>query len=351
MDIKEAIQKLIEGIDLTEEQMQDVFEQIMSGKATDAQIGAFLTALRLKGETVQEITGAAKIMRKKATKLDVKTSVDIDREDINIDEETILDTCGTGGSGTNTFNISTACAFVVAGCGVKVAKHGNKSVSSQCGSADVLNELGINLDLPPEKVAECIKRIGIGFLYAPLFHSAMKHVLGPRRELGIRTIFNVLGPLTNPANANAQVLGVYEEKLVEVIANVLKNLGSRFAFVVHGLDTLDEITITGPTKISELRNNEVNTYYIKPQDFDIPLAQLEDIKGGNAKQNAKIIIDVLSGKKGPKRDVVLLNSAAALVAAVKARDFKEGIKLASDSIDSKRALKKLEELKEITHQL
>ena len=341
MDIKEAIQRLIEGIDLTEEQMQGVFEQIMSGKATDAQIGAFLTALRLKSETVEEITGAAKIMRKKATKL----------EGINISQEIILDTCGTGGSGTNTFNISTTCAFVVAGCGVKVAKHGNKSISSQCGSADVLNELGVNLDLPPEKVAECIKRIGIGFLYAPLFHSAMKHVLGPRRELGIRTIFNVLGPLTNPANANAQVLGVYEEKLVEVIANVLKNLGSRFAFVVHGLDTLDEITITGPTKISELRNNEVNTYYIKPQDFDIPLAQLEDIKGGNAKQNAKIIIDVLSGKKGPKRDVVLLNSAAALVAAVKARDFKEGIKLASDSIDSKRALKKLEELKEITHQL
>jgi len=341
MDIKEAIQRLIEGIDLTEEQMQGVFEQIMSGKATDAQIGAFLTALRLKSETVEEITGAAKIMRKKATKL----------EGINISQEIILDTCGTGGSGTNTFNISTTCAFVVAGCGVKVAKHGNKSISSQCGSADVLNELGINLDLPPEKVAECIKRIGIGFLYAPLFHSAMKHVLGPRRELGIRTIFNVLGPLTNPANANTQVLGVYEEKLVEVIANVLKNLGSRFAFVVYGLDGLDEITITGPTKISELRNNEVNTYYIKPQDFDIPPAQLEDIKGGDVKENAKIIIEVLSGKKGPKRDVVLLNSAAALVAADKARDFKEGIKLASDSIDSKRALRKLEELKEITHQL
>ena len=341
MDIKEAIQRLIEGIDLTEEQMQGVFEQIMSGKATDAQIGAFLTALRLKGETVEEITGAAKIMRKKAAKL----------EDININQEIILDTCGTGGSGTNTFNISTTCAFVVAGCGVKVAKHGNRSISSQCGSADVLNELGINLDLPPEKVAECIKRIGIGFLYAPLFHSAMKHVLGPRRELGIRTIFNVLGPLTNPANANTQVLGVYEEKLVEVIANVLKNLGSRFAFVVYGLDGLDEITITGPTKISELRNNEVNTYYIKPQDFDIPPAQLEDIKGGDVKENAKIIIEVLSGKKGPKRDVVLLNSAAALVAADKARDFKEGIKLASDSIDSKRALRKLEELKEITHQL
>ncbi|HDM37601.1 MAG TPA: anthranilate phosphoribosyltransferase, partial [Candidatus Omnitrophica bacterium] len=339
--IKEAIQRLIEGIDLTEEQMQGVFEQIMSGKATDAQIGAFLTALRLKSETVEEITGAAKIMRKKATKL----------EGINISQEIILDTCGTGGSGTNTFNISTTCAFVVAGCGVKVAKHGNKSISSQCGSADVLNELGINLDLPPEKVAECIKRIGIGFLYAPLFHSAMKHVLGPRRELGIRTIFNVLGPLTNPANANTQVLGVYEEKLVEVIANVLKNLGSRFAFVVYGLDGLDEITITGPTKISELRNNEVNTYYIKPQDFDIPPAQLEDIKGGDVKENAKIIIEVLSGKKGPKRDVVLLNSAAALVAADKARDFKEGIKLASDSIDSKRALRKLEELKEITHQL
>jgi len=351
MDIKEAIQELIQNIDLTEKQMQEVFNQIMSGKAKDSQIGAFLTALRLKGETVDEITAAAKIMRKKVLRLDLKTSVDIDREDINIDKETILDTCGTGGSGTNTFNISTACAFVVAGCGVTVAKHGNRSVSSQCGSADVLNELGVNLDLTADKTAECIRKIGIGFLFAPLYHSAMKYAIGPRREIGIRTIFNILGPLTNPANANAQVLGVYEEHLVETMADVLKNLGCRFAFVVHGLDTLDEITITGPTKVAELKNNEINTYYIKPQDFDIPVADLEDIKGGNAKENAKIIIDVLSGQRGPKRDVVLLNSAAALVAAVKARDFKEGIKLAADSIDSNKAIAKLEQLKKITHQL
>ena len=351
MDIKEAIQKLIQNIDLTEKQMQEVFNQIMSGKAKDSQIGAFLTALRLKGETIDEITAAAKIMKEKALHLDLKTSVDIDREDINIDKETILDTCGTGGSGTNTFNISTACAFVVAGCGVTVAKHGNRSVSSQCGSADVLNELGVNLDLSVDKTAECIRKIGIGFLFAPLYHSAMKYAIGPRREIGIRTIFNILGPLTNPANANAQVLGVYEEHLVEAMANVLKNLGCRFAFVVHGLDTLDEITITGPSKVAELKNNEINIYYIKPQDFDIPVADLEDIKGGNAKENAKIIIDVLSGQRGPKRDVVLLNSAAALVAAVKAIDFKEGIKLAADSIDSNKATAKLEQLKEITHQL
>lgn len=351
MTIKEAIQKVIQGIDLVENEMAEVFDQIMSGKTSDAQIGSFLTALRLKGETVQEITGAAKIMRKKAIKLDVATSVDIDREDINIDEETIIDTCGTGGSGTNIFNISTVCAFIVAGSGVKVAKHGNRSVSSQCGSADVLRELGVNLDLAPEKVAICIKRIGIGFLYAPLYHGAMKYAIGPRREIGIRTIFNILGPLTNPAGANAQVLGVYDEHLTDIIACVLKNLGTRHAFVVHGMDTLDEITITAQTKISELKNNEVSTYYIKPQDFDIPLATLEDIRGGDAKENAKIIMDVLSGKKGPKRDVVLLNSAAALVAARKAHDFKEGIILAIEVIDSKKALSKLVQLKKLSHEL
>lgn len=351
MTIKEAIQKVIQGINLTENEMIDVFDQIMSGETSNAQIGSFLTALRLKGETVHEITAAAKIMRKKATKLNVRTSVDIDAEDINIDEETIIDTCGTGGSGTNTFNISTACAFVVAGCGVKVAKHGNRSVSSQCGSADVLKELGVNLDLPPEKVAECIKRIGIGFLFAPLFHGAMKYAIGPRREIGIRTIFNILGPLTNPAGADAQVLGVYADHLTETMVHVLKNLGTRAAFVVHGMDTLDEITITGRTKISELKNKKVNTYYVKPQDFDIPLATLEDIRGGDAKQNAKIIMDVLSGKKGPKRDIVLLNSSAALVAANKGRDFKEGIMLASKSIDSKSALEKLMQLKDLSHKL
>lgn len=344
MIIKEAIQKVIQGIDLTEDEMTSVFDQIMSGETSDAQIGSFLTALRLKGETVQEITAAAKIMRKKAIKLDVRTSVDVD-------EEAIVDTCGTGGSGTNTFNVSTTSAFVVAGCGVKVAKHGNKSVSSQCGSADVLGELGINLDLAPEKVTECIKKVGIGFLYAPLFHGAMKYAIGPRREIGIRTIFNILGPLTNPAGADAQVLGVYAEHLTETLAHVLKNLGTRHAFIVHGMDNLDEITITNQTKVSELKNKQVKTYYIKPEDFNIPPAKLKDIQGGDVKENAKIVMDVLGAKKGPRQDIVLLNSAAALVAANKASDFKEAIALARKSIDSKSALEKLMQLKKISHEL
>ncbi len=347
--IKEAIRKVVEGFDLTEKEAKDVFNEIMSGKASQAQIGSFLTALRLKGETIEEITGAARIMRKMATNIDVTASVDIDREEINMDEETIIDTCGTGGSGTNTFNISTACAFVVAGCDVKVSKHGNRSVSSQCGSADVIEQLGINLDLPPEKVADCIKKIGIGFLYAPLFHLAMKNAIGARKEIGIRTIFNIIGPLTNPAGANAQVLGVYEEKLTEIMAHVLRNLGVRYAFVVHGLDTLDEVTITGQTKITELKNKEIVTYYIKPQDFGIPVAMLDDLKGGDAKKNAEIILNVLKGEKGPKRDIVLLNSAFALVSSVKARDVKEGIEKAKECIDSGMALNKLEQLKEYTN--
>lgn len=348
--IKNAIKKVVEGTSLTQEEATDVFNEIMSGKVTEAQIGSFLTALRLKGETVDEITGAATIMRKMANSIDVTASIDIDREEINIDEETILDTCGTGGSGTNTFNISTACAFVVAGCGVKVAKHGNKSVSSQCGSADVIEELGINLDLPPKKVEDCVKKIGIGFLYAPLFHSAMKNAIGPRREIGIRTIFNIVGPLTNPAGANAQVLGVYEDKLTNVMAKVLRNLGTKYAFVVHGLDTLDEVTITGQTKITELKNKKIKTYYVKPQDFDLPVAELEDIRGGDVSENAQTILNILKGEKGPKRDIVLLNSALALVAAVKARDFNEGMKLARESIDSEKAYKKLEALREYTNQ-
>ncbi len=351
MNIKEALQKIIKAQNLSLNETKDVFEQIMTGKASDAQIGAFITALRLKGETAEEITGAAEIMRNKAVKLDVRASVDIDTEDINIDEETIIDTCGTGGSGTNTFNVSTACAFVVAGCGLKVAKHGNRSVSSQCGSADVLKELGVNIELEPGKVAECVKKIGIGFLYAPLFHGAMKYAIAPRREIGIRTIFNVLGPLTNPAGANSQVLGVYADHLTETIAEVLKNLGIKRAFVVYGSDTLDEITITGSTKISEVINDEINTYNIKPGDFNLKTYSLDEIKGGNSEDNAKIIMDILNGKEGAKRDIVLLNSAAALVAGNLAKDFNDGIKMATEAIDSKKALKKLEELKEISNKL
>jgi len=346
--IKSAIIKLVNGENLSKEEMKRTVLEIMEGNATPSQIAAFLIALRMKGETVEEITGAALAMREKALKVDVRSGVVIDREEINVDDETILDTCGTGGSGTNTFNISTTTAFVVAGCGVKVAKHGNRSASSRCGSADVLEALGVNLDLPPEKVAKAIKEIGIGFLYAPLYHGAMKHAAGPRREIGVRTIFNILGPLCNPAKANCQVLGVYEPRLVQIMAEVLKNLGTRRAFVVHGLDTLDEITVTGPTLVAELKDGKISLYQIRPEDFGIPVSPPQAISGGDAKENARYVREVLEGKKGARRDVVLLNASAALVCAGKARNFKEGIKLAEESIDSGRALKKLQNLIEFS---
>jgi anthranilate phosphoribosyltransferase len=348
--IREAIGKVVDGFGLSREEMISCMEEIMTGQATQAQIGSFITALRLKGETVEEITGAAMVMREKAIKIMAyRNIVDLDREDINIDRETIIDTCGTGGSDTNTFNISTTSAFVVSGAGLKVAKHGNRAVSSQCGSADVIKALGVNIDIPPEKVEECIEKIGIGFLYAPLFHSAMKYAIGPRREIGIRTIFNILGPLTNPANANCQVLGVYREDLTETIANVLKNLGTKRAFVVYGLDTLDEITITGETKISELKNKRVKSFYIKPQDFGMKKAGLEDIRGGDVEENARIVQGVLEGEKGPRQDVVMLNASAAFVAGGIARDFNEGIKIAEESIQSGKAKEKLERLIEFTN--
>lgn len=344
--IKEAIAKVVQKENLTEKEAIDVMTEIMTGQATEAQIASFITALRMKGETIDEITGCAKVMREHATKIKIlKHAVDIDRDEINIDWETIVDTCGTGGDKTKTFNVSTATAFVVAGAGVVVAKHGNRAVSSKCGSADVLEELGINLELPREKVEECINKIGIGFLYAPLLHSAMKFAIGPRRQIGIRTIFNILGPLTNPAGANAQVLGVYSPALTETVAFVLKNLGSKSAFVVHGIDAIDEISITGKTQISELKNGVIKTYTVKPEDFGLKKAKVDDIAGGDAKENAKIILDILTGKKGPKRDIVLLNAAAVLTAAEKSKNFKEGIELAQRSIDLGKALKKLEELK------
>jgi anthranilate phosphoribosyltransferase len=348
--IKEAIGKVVEGLDLTREEMISCMNEIMTGEATQAQIGSFITAARLKGETVEEITGAAIVMREKAVKINVGTNlVDLDRDDINIDTETIIDTCGTGGSGTNTFNISTTVAFVVSGAGLKVAKHGNRGVSSICGSADVIKALGVNIDISPEKVKECIEKIGIGFLYAPLFHNAMKFAIGPRREIGIRTIFNILGPLTNPANATCQVLGVYNEDLTDKLANVLNNLGSKRAFVVHGLDTLDEITITGKTKVSELKNKKVKGYYIKPEDFGMKKAKLSDIKGGTIEENASIVKKALEGEKGPKQDVVLLNASAALVAGELAKDFKDGIEIARKSIESGKAKEKLEKLIEFTN--
>ena len=349
--IREAIEKVVRGIDLSEAQMREAFEEIMSGKATYAQIGAFVTALRMKGETVEEITGAAKVMREKSVHIGAgKSSIDIGRDDINIDEETIVDTCGTGGGPTNTFNISTTVAFVVAGCGLKVAKHGNRAASSRCGSADVLEALGVKLDVDPDMVRKCIQEIGIGFLYAPLFHNAMKYAVVPRKEIGIRTIFNLLGPLSNPAGATSQVLGVYDAKLTETIARVLKRLGSKRAYVVYGMDTLDEITVTGKTRVSELRLGRVRSYFITPEKFGMKKARLDDIAGGDANENAAITLSVLKGETGPRRDVVLLNTSAALNAGGRAEDFKSGIKAAAESIDSGRALDRLMRLIEMTNQ-
>lgn len=348
--IREAIEKVVRRIDLSEGEMEAAFEEIMSGKATAAQIGALVTALRMKGETVEEITAAARVMRKMCLHIDVGRSVvDIDRDDINIDAETIIDTCGTGGSGTNTFNISTTVAFVVAGCGLRVAKHGNRGASSQCGSADVLEALGVKLDVGADLVQRCILEIGIGFLYAPLFHNAMKYAITPRKEIGIRTIFNLLGPLSNPASATGQVVGVYDAKLTEPIAKVLRNLGTRRAFVVYGMDTLDEITITGKTKVSELKSGKIRNYYVKPESFGLKRAALADIEGGNAKENAEIVMAVLKGERGPRRDVVLANAATALVCGGKAKDFRSGVRLAAKAIDLGKALEKLLRLVELTN--
>jgi anthranilate phosphoribosyltransferase len=349
--IKEAIAKVVKGDDLTEQEMEGAMEEVMTGKATPAQIGSFITALRIKGETVDEITGAARVMRAKAKKIKLNNHmVNIDRDEINVEDETILDTCGTGGDGTNTFNVSTATAFVAAGAGVKVAKHGNRAVSSRCGSADVLKNLGVKLDINHSNVETCIREVGIGFLYAPLFHGAMKYAAGPRQEIGLRTIFNLLGPLTNPAEATVQVLGVYAMDLTEKMANVLGRLGTKEAFVVCGEGTFDEISICGPTKISHLKDADVKTFEMTPEEYGFKRAAPEAIKGGSARENARIIRDVLDGEKGPKRDMVLLNAAAAFVAAGLDGNFNEGVERAKDSIDSGRAREKLDSLVNFTQQ-
>ena len=349
--IKKAIAKVVERENLTEPEMIEVMDQIMSGEATPAQTAAFITALRMKGETVDEVTGAARVMRDRATHIRVGRNVlDLDRDDINLDLETILDTCGTGGSGTNTFNVSTTVAFVVSACGVKVAKHGNRSVSSTCGSADVLEALGVNLDVTPETVERCIGEIGIGFLFAPALHGAMKHAIGPRREIGIRTIFNILGPLTNPAGAQCQVLGVYREELTEKLAQVLRKLGCKRGFVVHGLDGMDEITLTTETRIAEVTPAGVNSRLFGPEELGLPRCSMADLRGGDAASNAAIVRGVLSGEKGPKRDIVLLNAAFGLVAAGKADDPAEGMRMAADSIDSGLDMGQLEKLAELTNE-
>ena len=347
--IKEAIGLLVEGRDLSEQMMIEVMTMVMGGEATAAQIGAFMTALRMKGETIAEIVGAARVMRDHATPIEVHATLDIDRDDINLDRETILDTCGTGGSGTRSFNISTTVALVVAACGVKVAKHGNRSVSSACGSADVLEHLGVNLDVSPPLVAQCIEQIGVGFLFAPALHGAMKHAIGPRREIGIRTIFNILGPLTNPAKANRQVLGVYRADLVEKLADVLFSLGCRKGFVVHGSDGMDEITLTGATTIAAIDSTGVSVSTITPEQFGLASCDLEDLQGGDAVRNAEIIRAILAGAAGPQRDIVLLNSAYALVAAGLVETVPDGITMAARAIDGGGAAKILAELVRMTN--
>jgi len=350
--IRKAIARVVEREDLSESEMIEVMDQVMSGGATPAQIASFITALRMKGETVDEITGAARVMRDRVTPIRVgKRVLDLDRDDINLDRETILDTCGTGGSGTNSFNISTTVAFVVSACGVRVAKHGNRAVSSSCGSADVLESLGVNLDITPELVERSIAEIGIGFLFAPALHGAMKHAIGPRREIGIRTIFNILGPLTNPAGADCQVLGVYREDLVEKLAHVLRKLGCRRGFVVYGLDGMDEITLTGGTRVAEVNHDGVVVKVIRPEDFGLQSAEASELRGGDARGNAQIVREVLSGQDGAKRRIVLLNAAFALVAAGKADDVLDGVRLAAEAIDSGAAARQLERLVALTNEV
>lgn len=330
------IAKLVNGNHLSEGEAEAVMREIMAGQATSAQIAAYVTALRMKGETVEEITGSARAMREQATR-------------IRANDPLVVDTCGTGGDRMHTFNISTTAAFVVAGADITVAKHGGRSVSSSCGSADLLKALGVKIDLLPERVEECLNEIGIGFLFAPNFHQAMRHAIAPRQEIGLRTIFNILGPLTNPANASIQVLGVFDADLTDVMAQVLLKLGSQHCFIVHGLDGLDEITITGRTKICEGKEGRIQCYHIQPKDFSLQGGRVKDIEGGDAHRNAEITLGILRGERGPRRDIVLLNAAPAMVACGKAKTLYEGVKLAHEVIDSGAAYEKLEALKAMTN--
>jgi anthranilate phosphoribosyltransferase len=330
--IRESLKSLIAKKDLGEEEMAGLVGELMSGKATDAQIGAIMAALATKGETYVELVGAARAMRRKAAR--IQTNAD-----------TVVDTVGTGGDGSGTFNISTTSAFVVAGCGVTVAKHGNRSITSKCGSADVLDALGVNLEAGPEVVEEAIREIGIGFLFAPLFHGAVRHVGKARKELGVRSIFNMLGPLTNPAGANCQLIGVYAPELTEMFARALQRLGSRRAFVVHG----HEVSVCAPTRVSELNDGLIRTYDITPEQLLGRTAKQSDMTGGTPAENAEITLKILAGEKGPKRDVVVVNAGAALVAAGVAADFGAGMELARASIDEGRARVKLDALVRFTN--
>ena len=332
-----AVQKLIEGVELTRDEAYAALTDIMSGEATDAQIGAFLTALRIQGETPDVIAGAAQAMREKFTP-------------IRSPSEITVDIVGTGGDGAHTFNISTASAFVIAGAGVTVAKHGNRGVSSKCGSANVLDELGISLQATPEQMETSLNEAGIAFLFAPALHPAMKHAIGPRKELGVRTLFNILGPICNPASAKYGVIGVFSTELATELAEALSKLDMKHLFVVHGDDGLDEITTTTTTQVWEVKDGAVNHFVLNPEELGVPLAKTEDLVGGEPAENADIIRALFAGKKGPKRDILLLNSAAALVTAGKAADLKEGLAVAAESIDSGAALEKLNQLAALTQQ-
>ena len=334
--IQDAIQRLMEGRDLDRQTARGTMGQIMGGEATDAQIGGFLIALRCKEETVEEVAGFAETMREKATP-------------IHGGREPLIDTCGTGGDGSGTFNISTTVAFVAAGAGLSVAKHGNRAMSSQCGSADVLQALGVNVEVSPEKVGECLDEAGIGFLFAPMLHGAMKHAIGPRRELGTRTVFNILGPLTNPAGARRQLIGVFDASLTEKMARVLGALGAEHAFVVHGSDGLDEITLTGPSTVTELKEGGLSTYEVAPADFGFEAVAPEALKGGSAEENAAILSGVLAGEAGPPRNVVVMNAAAAIVAGGLAGDLPEGAAKADEAIASGRAQGALDKLIQVSN--
>jgi len=330
MNISKAIKAVISKQNLNESEMHDVMNSIMTGQTTDAQIGAFLVGLSMKGETIEEITASAKVMRALATSVELSSN------------DYLVDTCGTGGDGLGLFNISTASAFVVAAAGGKVAKHGNRSISSKSGSADVLEAAGINLNISPELISQCIEEIGLGFMFAPAHHSAMKHAIGPRKELAVRTIFNVLGPLTNPAKAPNQIMGVYDKSLVEPIANVLKGLNSRHVMVVHSEDGLDEFSIANTTYVAELKDNNISTYTVHPGDFGLEEGNLNSIKAENAEQSLALINEAFSGKKGVARDIIALNAGAAIYVSGLVSSFDEGVTQANQILSDGSAQDKLD---------
>ena len=339
MDLRSLLQKLADGEDLTAEETYSALREMVDGQATDAQIGAFIMATRMKGESVDEIEGAGRFFRERATKVEVS------------DPDSLVDTCGTGGDAKGTFNISTVSAFVLAGAGVRVAKHGNRSVSSRCGSADFLEQAGAKIDLPAEKVARMIEEIGVGFMFAPIFHPAMKRVIGPRREVGVRSLFNLIGPLSNPAGARRQILGVFREDLVERLAEVLKRMGIIRAFVVHGKGGIDEVSIEGPTVVGEVSEEGVSLSEFAPEDLGVRRRSLSEVCISSPEDSWRMGFGVLEGEEGPHRDIVLLNSAFGILASGLATDLKTAFQMAQESIDSGKAKNKLEEFVELSNRL